>query len=148
MDRNFRIRTRISKPVAEVFNAVASREYMEKYFTDRMSSDLAEGEQVIWNWEEYGDHPVTVKTIKPNSLIVLELNSQEWGKTVSDSYPVTVTMEFEALDEGSTMLSISESGWKIEEKEGLAGSYDNCGGWQHMAMCLKAYLEYGIDLRK
>ena len=147
MSNNFTIRTKILKPVAEVFSAVTSKEYMEKYFTDRMSADLAEGERVIWNWEDYGDHPVTVKVIEPNNLIVLELNSQEWGKTVSDAYPVTVTMEFEALDEGSTMLSISESGWKIEEEDGRKGSYDNCGGWQHMAMCLKAYLEYGIDLR-
>ena len=44
------------------------------------------------------------------------------------------------------MLSISESGWKTDE-EGLKGSHDNCGGWQQMAMCLKAYLEYDIDLR-
>ena len=55
-------------------------------------------------------------------------------------------MEFEALDDNSTMLSISESGWKTNA-EGLKGSHDNCGGWQHMAMCMKAYLEYGIDLR-
>ena len=44
------------------------------------------------------------------------------------------------------MLSISESGWKTD-REGLKGSHDNCSGWTHMAMCLKAYLEHGLDLR-
>ena len=31
--------------------------------------------------------------------------------------------------------------------KGLKASYDNCGGWMHMSCCLKAYLEYGINLR-
>jgi hypothetical protein len=44
------------------------------------------------------------------------------------------------------MLSISEQGWKTDAP-GIKGSLDNCGGWTHMAMCLKAYIEHGIDLR-
>ncbi|ALO24786.1 hypothetical protein LEP1GSC137_2235 [Leptospira borgpetersenii str. Noumea 25] len=28
------------------------------------------------------------------------------------------------------------------------GSYMNCQGWMNMSCCLKAYLEYGINLRK
>jgi len=50
------------------------------------------------------------------------------------------------LEDGATMLSISEEGWKTDA-EGLKGSHDNCGGWTHMVMCLKAYIEHGIDLR-
>ena len=44
------------------------------------------------------------------------------------------------------MVRISESGWR-ETPAGLKASYDNCGGWMHMALCLKAYLEHGINLR-
>ena len=48
--------------------------------------------------------------------------------------------------DGSTLLSISEAGWRTD-KDGLRGSHDNCGGWTHIAMCMKAWLEHGIDLR-
>ncbi len=74
------------------------------------------------------------------------MDSNEWHKTTGRSYDVVVTLEFEALDNGGTRLSISEAGW-MTDAEGLKGSHDNCSGWTHMAMCLKAYLEHGIDLR-
>lgn len=80
-----------------------------------------------------------------NQLIELALDPKEWKKTQDDSYEVLVIFEFEEV-EGGTMLSISEKGWKTDA-EGLKGSHDNCGGWTHMSMCLKAYLEHAIDLR-
>jgi hypothetical protein len=43
-------------------------------------------------------------------------------------------------------VQIRESGWRQDEK-GFASSYGNCGGWMHMMLCLKGYLEYGINLR-
>ena len=146
MSRNYTIRTRINKPIAEVFNAVVSREIMTNYFTNEASSDLIAGEEVIWTWDGYGDGPITVKTIRVKELIEMIIDSRQWKKTTDEAYDVLLCMEFEALDDNSTMLSISESGWKTNA-EGLKGSHDNCGGWQHMAMCMKAYLEYGIDLR-
>lgn len=33
--------------------------------------------------------------------------------------------------------------WKFPEFDG----YGNCGGWMHMMCCLKAHIEYGINLR-
>lgn len=147
MSRNYTVRTQINKPVSEVFDAVVSSDILARYFTDASSGDLLAGEKVIWNWAGWGDHPVEVKTVNGNELIELTLNSKEWDKTSSDSYDVLVTFEFEHLENGSTMLSISESGWKTDA-DGLKGSHDNCGGWQHMALCLKAWLEYEIDLRK
>ncbi len=146
MPNNYTVRTRINKPVAEVFDAVVSREIMTSYFTNASSSDLVEGATVIWHWEEYGENPITVKTVRTNELIELILDSEKWQKTKDEAYDVLVSMEFEALGDNSTMLSISESGWRTDE-EGLKGSHDNCGGWTHMGMCLKAFLEYGIDLR-
>ena len=41
---------------------------------------------------------------------------------------------------------IRESGWRTTEK-GIESSYGNAGGWMHMMACMKAYLEYGINLR-
>ncbi len=146
MPNNYTIRTKIKRPVAEVFDAIVSSETIIKYFTNGTSGDLVEGDEVIWRWDDYGSNPVVVKTVKPNTLIELTLNSRNWQKTEDEAYEVLVSMEFEALDADSTMLSISESGWRTDA-EGLKGSHDTCGGWKPVAMCLKAFLEYDIDLR-
>jgi len=147
MTRNYTVQTRILKPVAEVFDAVVSREKLCEYFTSKATRDFSEGAEIGWCWAHYEfELPVTVNKVVENQLIELTLDAAKWKKTVQESYPVTVVFEFTALEDGSTMLSISEEGWK-RDAEGLKGSHDNCSGWTHMAMCLKAWLEHGIDLR-
>ena len=145
MTRNYTVQTKILRPVAEVFEAIVSRETLKRYFVDGASGDLVEGERVTWQWNHYGETPVVVRKIVRNERIELALDSKEWKKTRSEAYEVQVIFEFEELEDG-TMLSISEQGWKTDA-DGLKGSHDNCGGWTHMAMCLKAHLEHGIDLR-
>ena len=146
MPRNFTVQTKINRPVADVFDAVVSKKKMLNYFVDGASDDLVEGATIRWHWNHYGENPIIVTKIIENELIVLTLDSREWDKTKDDAYDVKVIFEFAALDDGGTMLSISEEGWKTDA-EGLKGSHDNCGGWTHMAMCLKAWIEHGIDLR-
>ena len=146
MARNYTVRTKIQRPVAEVFDAVVSSDTLCAYFADSASGDLKEGQEIIWHWNEYGDFPVVVDKVVANKLIELTLDSKKWQKTRNEAYDVRVILEFEALDDGNTMLSISESGWKTDAA-GLKGSHENCGGWTHMAMCLKGWIEHGIDLR-
>ncbi|MCH8250732.1 MAG: SRPBCC domain-containing protein [Proteobacteria bacterium] len=145
MARNYTVNIRIARPVEDVFGAVVSSERLCLYFSDTSSGDLTEGDRVIWHWDGSGDCPVIVTKVVPNELIQLSLNSRDWKKT-DDSYDVAVIFEFEALENGDTMLSISEEGWKTD-KAGLKASHENCGGWSHMATCLKAYIEHDIDLR-
>jgi len=118
---------------------------MEKYFTTRSSNSLITGQKIDWFWQHWGENSVFVKQIVENELIELTLDSKNWAKT-DPGYEVKVIFEFEDLGEGSTRLSISEKGWKTDT-EGLKASHENCGGWQHMADCLKAWVEHGIDLR-
>jgi uncharacterized protein YndB with AHSA1/START domain len=146
MARNYTVNTHIARPVEDVYDAVVSSDRLNRYFTNQSSGDLKEGDRVTWHWDDWGDHPVTVRKVEPNRRIELVLDSNEWHKTTGRSYDVVVTLEFEALDNGGTRLSISEAGW-MTDAEGLKGSHDNCSGWTHMAMCLKAYLEHGLDLR-
>ena len=145
MSRNYTVQTKIARPVADVFDAVVSKNRMTKYFITEATSDLVEGQEVIWTWGEYGDGPVVVRKVVENELIELAIDSRKWKKTEDYAYEVLVIFEFEELEDG-TMLKISEQGWRTDE-DGLAASHDNCGGWTHMSMCLKAYLEHGIDLR-
>ena len=145
MARNYTVSTRIARPVEDVFDAVVSSERLCRYFTDNSSGNLAEGDRVTWNWNEFGDFPVTVTKVVANELIQLSLDARDWHKT-DESYDVAVIFEFEKLDNGDTMLSISEEGWKTDAV-GLKGSYENCGGWAQTLTYLKAYIEHGIDLR-
>lgn len=127
------------------FDAVISSEKLKRYFVNGASGNLEEGERIVSHWDHYGENTVVVRKIIKNELIELALDSKEWKKTQSEAYEVLVIFEFKQLDDG-TMLSISEQGWKTDA-DGLKGSHDNCGGWTHMAMCLKAHIEHGIDLR-
>lgn len=145
MDRNYTIQTLINRPVDEVFSAIVDPNILREYFCNQSSGPLQAGQRVIWSWREWGDFPVEVKEVITGQRIVLGLNSGDWKKTSADSYGVAVIFEFEPQG-GKTLLRISEAGWRTDA-EGLKGSHDNCGGWQHMALCLKAYLEHGIDLR-
>ncbi len=58
-----------------------------------------------------------------------------------------VTMDFQALPDGRTLVSITEEGW-AQRPEGLAASYNNCEGWTGMLCAMKAWLEHGLQLRQ
>lgn len=146
MSRNYTVSTRIEKPVEAVFNAVVSKDILNKYFTNGSSDDLQEGQRIKWRWDHYGELSVVVRKIVNNELIELVLDSREWDKTKDDAYDVTVIFDFESLDDGATKISISEQGWRTDS-EGLKASHENCSGWTHMATCMKAWLEHGIDVR-
>ena len=145
MDLKFTVQTKIQKPVAEVFDAVYNPEKLSGYFTNGGSSGpLAEGTTVEWRFEDNPGEPhigeVTVKEVVPNKLIVLEWQGAK-------SHDTRVEMNFESTGPEETLVRISETGWS-ETQEDLDSSYGNYFGWSHMVTALKAYVEYGVDLRK
>ena len=155
MDLKFRVQVRIKRTRHEVFEAICEPAKLSGYFTTGGSSGRLEpGKTVVWQFADYpGEVPVQVKTVVPDERIIFT-----WDAAADDSvaigklagsagYQTTVEITFESLPEESTLVTISESGWH-ETPRGLAASYENCGGWMNMASCLKAYLEYGINLRE
>lgn len=147
MSKNYTVRTRINRPVADVFNAVTSQEQMKKYFLDGASEDLREGAEIAWRWDHYGENKVLVKKIVENERIEIIIDSIEWEKSKDDAYDVLITFKFEEIDDNTTMLSISEAGWKTDA-DGLKASHENCEGWTHMTVALKVWLEHGIALNQ
>ena len=143
MKLKFSVQTKIQKPVAEVFDAVRNPEKLSKYFTTGGAKGaLEEGTTAMWRFADFpGEWPVYVKKVIPNQLIVFEWESSEGG------YNTRTEMKFEALGKKNTLLSITESGWKDTPK-GRKSSYGNCQGWTQMSCSLKAWLEYGINLRE
>jgi uncharacterized protein YndB with AHSA1/START domain len=144
MKPEFKVSARISKPVAEVFDAVANPKKLSAYFVTTgggASAPLAEGTTVRW----WGDVPVDVERLIQDEKIVLRWDG---GAIVGQpAYKTRVEMKFEPLDDGGTLVTIAEGGWQ-ESQAGLQKSYLNCEGWTQMMCCMKAWLEYGINLRE
>lgn len=146
MDIKFQVQTKIQKPVEQVFDAVQNPDKLSGYFTNGgASAALVEGTTVEWAFEDtpgekMGPFPVKVKKVVPNELIALEWEGAPGRDT-------RVEMNFEKTGPSETLVRIAESGWK-ETQEELNRSYSNCMGWSQMVSALKAYTEYGINLRK
>ena len=141
MEPKFQVQLKIRKPAAEVFDAVVNPERLSRYFVQAASGPLAEGATVKWRFAEVpGEHDVVVRQVVKDERIVFESSAQ------SGDYATRVEMVFKPLDHQNTMVQISESGFR-EDPAGIEESYGNAGGWMHMMCSLKAYLEYGINLR-
>ncbi|MDX0433856.1 SRPBCC domain-containing protein [Sinorhizobium medicae] len=143
MGFEFRVNGRIARPVEQVFDAVVNPDQLSRYFVTLggISGPLVAGATVTW----WGEVPVKVEAVEPNERIVFC-----WDAMVAKDespYQTRVEMRFQPLDDGATMVTIAESGWR-ENEQGQKSSYQNCEGWSQMLACMKAWLEYGINLRE
>ncbi|MGO4839047.1 SRPBCC domain-containing protein, partial [Rhizobiaceae sp. 2RAB30] len=127
---------------AEVFDAVVNPTKLSGYFTTigGASAPIVEGTTVTW----WGEVPVEVDEVSKDKRIVLR-----WDASVPQGepgYKTRIEMNFEPLDDGGTLVTIAEAGWH-EGENGMKKSYLNCEGWTQMLCSMKAFLEYGINLR-
>ncbi len=156
MDLSFKVAGRIAKPVAEVFEAVANPDHLSQYFTTGGAQGRLEpGAAVTWDFADFpGAFPVKVVEVDKDRKIVLRWEAadgsdpQESGvQPEGEGYDTTVTITFEPLDDGRTLVTISEAGWR-ETEAGLKSCLGNCQGWTGMLCAMKVWLEHGINLRE
>ena len=111
-----RVSGRIGRPVAEVFDAVVNPKKLSSYFTTigGASAPLVKGTTVTW-WKEA---PVEVVELVPESRIVLR-----WDGGMAKTRRSTrrrVEMNFKPLEDGGTLVTIAETGWR--EDDGRRGT--------------------------
>jgi uncharacterized protein YndB with AHSA1/START domain len=157
MDLKFRVAARISRPVHEVFEAVADPQKLSQYFTTgNAEGRLEQGATVTWDFHDYpGAFPVEVVEVVPDEKIVLRWDAADGEQPVAQGgeiktadYKTTVTMTFAPIEHGQrTLVEIREEGWR-ETQSGLDASYGNCMGWSQMLCALKVWVEHGINLRE
>lgn len=155
MELKFTVSAHVSRPIQDVFEAVADPKQLSGYFTTGGAKGRLEaGATVYWDFHDFpGAFPVEVVEVEAPTKIVLKWDANEGppedGKaTPAADYKTTVTMEFSALDDGSrTLVTITEEGWR-PSPGGLKASYGNCMGWSQMLCALKACIEHGINLRE
>jgi len=130
----------IQKPMHEVFEAIVNPEKMANYFISQSTGRMEEGKNLIWKFPEFDfECPVRVGKIEKDKCI-----SYYW-KNGDKELLVEITLT-ESLNH-STLVSISEKDMNNDEV-GLQWLSGNSFGWSNFLACLKAYLEYGINLRK
>src|SRR4051794_16728266 len=149
MDLTFTVAARIAKPVAEVFEAIVNPAQLSRYFTTGGAKGRLEaGATVTWDFHDFpGAFPVQVIEVEQDSKIVLHWDAADGTPEQGGPYQTTVTMTFQALEDGRTRVSISETGWR-DTVAGQKASYGNCEGWTGMLCALKVYLEHNINLRE
>jgi uncharacterized protein YndB with AHSA1/START domain len=133
----------ILKPLHEVFEAIVDPSKMSNYFISKSSGRMEEGKNLIWNFPEFEmDFPVRIGKIEMDKYI-----SYYW-KDMEDSRELLVEMTLTAKgDNNTTVVTITEKSRENDEA-GIRWLKGNTEGWANFLACLKAYLEYGINLRK
>lgn len=131
----------IARPKKDIFEAIVKPEKMANYFISHASGSMEEGRTVEWTFPEFPDSfRVRVLEIKEAESVIFEWDGVEGFKT-------TVEIELEEMGNSQTLVKITEGKMAVDEK-GIKWYGQNTEGWANFLACLKAYLEYGINLRK
>ena len=130
----------VLKPAKIVFEAIINPEKMSNYFISKSSGIMKEGEKIIWKFPEFPLYfPIYVENIEQDRYI-----SYHWE---IDHEMLLVEMTLNSVGDEATIVTITEKG-KENDEEGIKWLMGNTAGWANFLACLKAYLEYGINLRK
>jgi uncharacterized protein YndB with AHSA1/START domain len=123
MELTFTVSARISKPLHEVFEAVADPKKLSGYFTTGGAKGRLEtGTTVSWDFQDFpGAFPVEVIMAEQDRQIILQWQANEEGVDDAGSYNTTVTISFEPIGDDRTLISITENGWR-ETPAGLKAS--------------------------
>lgn len=129
----------IRRPVAEVFEAFVDPDITTQFWFTKGSGRLETGKTVQWEWEMYNfSIPVVVKAVELNQRIVIE-----WPGEVS---PTTVEWTFLPQPDGTTFVSIVNTGLAGDGDQIVKQAIDLTSGFSWVLAGLKAYLEHGVRL--
>lgn len=94
----------------------------------------------MWRFPEFDmEFPVRIGKLEKNKYI-----SFYWDM---DGLELYVEMTLTKREGNATLVTITEKGRENDEA-GIKWLKGNTEGWANFLACLKAYLEYGINLRK
>lgn len=135
-----KVAIQIQKSPNEVFEAIADPAKMSKYFISKGSGRIEEGKVLLWKFPEFDmEFSVRGGRVEMNNYV-----SFFWDV---DGRELLVEITLAAMPDNSTVVTITEKGMPPDEK-GIKWLQGNSEGWANFLACLKAYLEYGINLRK
>jgi uncharacterized protein YndB with AHSA1/START domain len=139
MDFDVNVRERIAKPVSEVFAAFVDPKKMSNYFISGASGPMKAGTTVVWEFADVGSKvSIDVLEVEDNRRIIYE--SSSIGPRTR------TTIQFAADGPDVTVVTITEASFPLTE-EGVKRALGQNAGWTYTLCALKAYLQFGINLR-
>ncbi len=131
----------IQKPAAVIFEAITDPAQMRHYFISQSTGRMEEGKQLVWNFPEFDiDVPVRVGKMLQDQYVSFYWRSD-------NQQELLVEISLTPRENGSTVVTVTEKDMNNDEG-GINWLKGNTEGWANFLACLKAYLEYGINLRK
>lgn len=131
----------ISKTAHEVYEAIVDPAHMANYFIADSTGRMEQGKELTWHFPEFTiDVPVSVHKIEKDTHVSFYWDGSKDQKTL-----VEINLAVQA--NGSTLVTVTEKSMENNEA-GIKWLAGNSGGWANFLACMKAYLEYGINLRK
>ena len=129
----------IQKPINSVFEAIIDPTKMNQYFIESSTGKLETDKTVEWKFPEFDEiYPVVGKIIRKDEYI-----SFDWS---GGKQNMLVEIVLEKQTDDSTVVKIIEHEMNDDEA-GIKQVIGQTEGWANFLACLKASLEYGINLR-
>ena len=130
----------IRRPVAQVFAAFVDPTITSKFWFSRGSSKLEPGATVRWDWEMYGfSVDAKVVSVEQNRRIVVE-----WS---ANDPPSTIEWLFTARPDGTTFVSVINSGFVGSLQEVAKLAVGATEGFSFLLAGAKALLEHDVRLQ-
>lgn len=136
-------RTLVRVQPERVYDAIATSEGLNSWFTTGATVDARPGGQIHFRWKDWGLDHYTGE----NSGPVLEANRSDrfafqW-KADGGSYYTTVEIDFERVDEG-TVVKLIEYGYE-DTPTGMQDLLNRVSGWAQVLTLMKFHLEHGVS---
>ena len=132
---------KISKAPHDVFEAIVDPVQMINYFISKSTGRMEEGKNVTWKFPEMEmEFLVRINKIEADKYI-----SFYWFDFDNTETHVEITLV--PKEDNSTFVSITEKS-RNNDEAGIKWLQGNTEGWANFLACLKAWLEYRINLRK
>ena len=142
LDRKVSFSTLVRAESERVYDAIASSEGLDRWFTEGASVDARPGGSIRFRWKDYGLNHYAGE----NSGPVLEARRPErfvfqW-KADSGRYDTTVEIDFEPVNEG-TVVRLTEHGYE-DSAVGMEDFLKRVSGWAEVLTLMKFYVEHGV----
>ncbi|MCB2001745.1 MAG: SRPBCC family protein [Rhodoferax sp.] len=128
----------VRRPVAAVFEAIVDPAITTRFWFTRSTGRLEQNAQVRWDWDMFGVGDVlSVKAFDRNARIRMEWKDD----------PTIVEWRFEDRGGDTTLVTITNWGFRGTPDDVLRQAVDSKGGYTLVLAGLKAWLEHGIELQ-
>jgi uncharacterized protein YndB with AHSA1/START domain len=131
----------VAKPINEVYDAIINPDKMKNYFISKSSGIIEENKIIQWGFPEMD----MLFDIRVGKLQLNKYISYYWKDL--DGTETFVEFFLESKESSLTYVKVTEKE-RTNDDEGINWLKRNTEGWANFLACLKAWMEYNINLRK